>query len=143
MRNYDKNVLHEVQKNILMAREAIGEVNDKVFDDELKQEIMRQADGYDEYGRKVRKVMGSKNIEPYRERAVDRVKLKSAIAMNTMLDISTSHMAEMLIQGSNRGITDLCKSLNHNSEASRMTVELAKELMEFEEEAIERMKKYL
>ena len=29
MRNYDKNVLHEVQKNILMAREAIGEVNDK------------------------------------------------------------------------------------------------------------------
>ena len=69
--------------------------------------------------------------------------IKSAIAMNTMLDISTSHMAEMLIQGSNRGITDLCKSLNHNSEASRMTVELAKELMEFEEEAIERMKKYL
>lgn len=143
MRNYDRNVLQNIQKNILMAREAIGEVNDRIYDDELKQEITRQAEGYDEYGRKVRRAMGSKNIEPYRERAVDRVKLKSAIAMNTMLDISTGHMAEMLIQGSNRGITELCKVLNHNSEASKASVELAKELMEFEEEAIERMKKYL
>lgn len=143
MRNYDKNVLQGIQKNIMTAREALGDLNDRIYDDALKQEIARQAEGYDEYGRKVRRMMGDKNVEPYREKAVDRVKMKSAIAMNTMLDISTSHMAEMLIQGSNRGITELCKQLNHNSNASSTSVELARELMEFEEEAIERMKKYL
>ena len=63
--------------------------------------------------------------------------LKSAIHINTLLNTSTSHLAELMIQGSNRGITDMCKSLNHNATEKSMATELARELMDFEEKNIE------
>lgn len=63
--------------------------------------------------------------------------------MNTLFNTSTSHLAELMIQGSNRGITQMCKVLNHNPQAAAMSMELAKELMDFEEKNIHILKKYL
>ena len=63
--------------------------------------------------------------------------------MNTLFNTSTSHLAELMIQGSSRGITQMCKVLNHNPQTQSMSVELAKELMDFEEKNINILKKYL
>ncbi len=63
--------------------------------------------------------------------------------MGTMLNISTSHMAEMMIQGSNRGMTRMYKTVKHNALAQDRSVELAQELMDFEAKSIEQMKEYL
>ena len=48
-----------------------------------------------------------------------------------------------MIQESNRGLTSMWKGLKHNGLAEQDTVELAKELMDFEEKSIERLKEYL
>ena len=63
--------------------------------------------------------------------------------MNTAFNISREHLAEMLIQGSNRGITSMWKVLKHNQLAAKESVELAKELVDFEEKNIERLKEFL
>ena len=63
--------------------------------------------------------------------------------MGTMLNVSTSHLAELMIQGSNRGLTNMYKAVKHNTLAQEKSVELAKELMDFEEKTIEEMKQYL
>ena len=63
--------------------------------------------------------------------------------MGTILNISTSHLAEMMIQGSNRGLTSMYKTVKHNALAQERSVELAQELMDFEEKSIEMMKEYL
>ena len=63
--------------------------------------------------------------------------------MNTILNTSTSHIAELMIRGSNRGIIDMNKTLNRYPDAKGSAVELAKELMDFEEKNITRLKKYL
>ncbi len=60
-----------------------------------------------------------------------------------MLNTSTSHLAEMMIQGSNRGLTSMYKTVKHNALAMDRSVELAKELMDFEEKSIEQMKDFL
>ncbi|MCL2254820.1 MAG: hypothetical protein FWC09_10290, partial [Lachnospiraceae bacterium] len=62
---------------------------------------------------------------------------------NTFLNTSTGHLAEVMIQGSNRGVVEMCKVLNQNENARGMYVEMARELMDFEEHNIERLKKYL
>jgi ribosome-associated toxin RatA of RatAB toxin-antitoxin module len=69
--------------------------------------------------------------------------LKGAIATNTAFNNSTGHIAEMMIQGSNRGLTDMWKIINHHENAGDVSMEVAKELMDFEERNIERLKKYL
>ena len=48
-----------------------------------------------------------------------------------------------MIQGSNRGLTDMWKTINHHENAGSVSMEIAKELMDFEEKNIERLKKYL
>ena len=65
------------------------------------------------------------------------------VKMNTMLNTSTSHIAELLIRGSNRGITNIWRAMNLYPDSHNMTEELAKEFVDFEEKNIERLKKFL
>ena len=60
--------------------------------------------------------------------------------MNTLTNCSTSKIAELMIQGSNKGITSMWKSMNSNSESSSMSMEVAKELVDFEEKCIRKLK---
>ena len=52
-------------------------------------------------------------------------------------------MAELMMEGNAKGITDLMKTVKKNREAKREYCELAEELMDFEEKNIERLKSYL
>ena len=60
-----------------------------------------------------------------------------------MLNDSTSHIAELMIKGNNRGLTDMWKIMNHHKNAGKESVEVAKELMDFEEKCIQSLKVYL
>ena len=62
--------------------------------------------------------------------------------MNTMFNISTPHVAEMMIQGNTRGIADLMKVRHNNKNTGSFANEMAEELMDFEEENIERLKQF-
>ena len=79
----------------------------------------------------------------YRENGIQDMMLMGGVRANTMLNTSTSHIAELLIQGSNRGLTSMWKAINHNENAGNVSMEIAKELMDFEEKNIEKLKQYL
>ena len=48
-----------------------------------------------------------------------------------------------MIQGSNRGITSMWKSMNHHQNSGNLSMEVAKELVDFEQKSIARLKKFL
>ena len=83
------------------------------------------------------------HADTYHKSAMEDIMLDSGIRMNTLLNNSTSKVAELLIQGSNRGLTSMWKSLNNHKDSGQVSLEVAKELMNFEEKCIERLKKYL
>ena len=62
-------------------------------------------------------------------------KMKTYLMMNvqTMMDKSDSHIAQMMIQGSTMGITDAVKKLHDYSDAEKEIQTLMKDLQEFEE----------
>lgn len=143
MKKEEVSVYREIQKNAEMAITAIDTISDKVYNDALALQIARESLKYSDIrGRAVDKLLQGK-AEPYRTRPFSELMLKSGIHMNTMLNTSTSHIAELMIQGSNRGIVDMCKTLNRYPELKGQAMEMAKELMDFEEKNIERLKKYL
>lgn len=143
MRRDDVEILRGIQKNTKMAMKAIDTLGDKVYDDDMAVLLSRQNLKYSEFYNKVTNKLLDKNVEGYRENALNNAMLVGAIKTNTLLNTSTGHLAEMMIQGSNRGIVDMCKTINHNENASNTYVEFAKELMDFEEKNIEQLKKYL
>lgn len=143
MRKDDFEVLKGIQKNTQMAMTAISTINDKIYDDTLAVQLAADSMRYAKIHTKATERILRQQREGYQESGINKMMLVGGIHANTMMNTSTSHMAELLIQGNNRGLTDMWKTMNQNENAGNMSVELAKELMDFEEKAIEQLKKYL
>lgn len=143
MKSDDRQVLREVQKNAQMAMQAIDSISNKIYDDSLSAQVTRDSMKYaDLYNRATSELLRGK-AESYKETGYQEMMLRGAIKANTMLNSSTSHVAELLIQGTNRGLTDMWKIMNRSENAGKISVEIAKELMDFEEKSIEKLKDYL
>ena len=136
-------ILKEIQKNTQMGMTAIDTILDKIGDDEFSLQLSRQSLRYSEIHNRALDQILEQDGEVYRGSQIEELLLKGNIHASTALNISTGHLAEMIIQGSSRGITSMWKALKHNRLATDDTVELAQELVDFEEKNIERMKEYL
>lgn len=143
MKKEEINIYREIQKNAEMAITAIDTISDKIYDDSLSRQLARESLKYSDIRNKAIDKLLQGKTETYKVRPMNDFMLKSSINMNTMLNTSTGHIAELMIQGSNRGIIDMCKILNRYPDLSGPATEMAKELIDFEERNIARLKKYL
>ena len=89
--------------------------------------------------------MRERGREPKEEGLFTRVSARVGMAFNTMLDSTTGHVAEMMIEGSNMGITDMTKLINDHEPRGTCpeAVRLAREVITFEEHNLEMLKRYL
>ena len=143
MNRDDTELLKEVQKNTRMAVKAIETISDKVCNDKLGYELSKENLTFSNLHNKAVDMLTRESKDVYHPSAIEDMMLSGAIHMNTMLNNSTSKIAELMIQGNNRGIMSMWKSLNHHDNAQKMSMEIAKELMDFEEKCIEKLKEYL
>ena len=104
MKKDDQEILKEVQKNSSMAINAINTIAEKVHDNELQQELSKQKLWYSVIQNKATDRLQNERAEGYHASAVQDLMLKGGIQMNTFTNCSTSKIAELMIQGSNRGI---------------------------------------
>ena len=143
MKKDDQEILKEVQKNSSMAINAINTISEKVHDNALQQELSKQKLWYSVIQNKATDRLQNERAEEYHASAMQDLMLKGGIQMNTFTNCSTSKIAELMIQGSNRGITSMWKSMNHHQNSGNLPMEVAKELVDFEQKSIARLKKFL
>lgn len=143
MKKDDQEILKEIQKNSGMAINAIDTISEKVHNDKLLHELSRERLLYSMIQNKATDKLQSENAEGYHSSAVQEMMLKGGIQMNTFTNCSTSKIAELMIQGSNRGLTSMWKTMNHHQNSGNVSLEVAKELMAFEEKSINRLKEFL
>lgn len=143
MKSDDVRILKEVQRNAKMAIKAIDTISDKIYDDNLAMVVTGESMKYSDICNKATARLLEGKAASYKESGFQDAMLKNAIRVNTAFNTSTSHIAEMMIQGSNRGLTSMWKAINHNENAGNVSLEVAKELMDFEEKNIESLKRYL
>ncbi|MCI9492526.1 MAG: hypothetical protein HFH42_05280 [Lachnospiraceae bacterium] len=143
MHNYQEiNVLKETRRNASMAVNAIDALMGKVYNQEFAYELASQKNRFQEFERKAEAGLWQHGLMA-RKAILDKAMLWGAIQANTMLNISTPHVADMMIQGNTRGIAELMKVKHNNKNTGSFANELAEELMDFEEENIERLKRFL
>ena len=143
IRNEEVSVLKESRRNTRMAIDAIDTVLNKVYDEDLAYDLNCQANKFRELDRKIQRTMRREGITPKEGSRVEKAMLWSSIQANTLLNTSTSHVADMMIQGNTRGITELMKTVKKNKSVQKEYYEMAQELMDFEEKNIEKLKAYL
>jgi len=137
------NVLDELSKGASMGRDAIHFVLDKVEDDALKKELEREYQKYKEISERIGKLYPEySDKEPHETNAMNKVMTWYGIEMKTMMDKSTSNIAELLMQGVNMGIIEGRKLLNHKNTDEEVN-KIIQEYVDMQEEAVEQLKQFL
>ncbi len=139
----NNDLLSEIYRATKMGQYAIHAVLPKVANPKLRAKIESQGDAYGRIAAKSNRMLEENDREPQKTTLLQRMGIWSSVQMNTMTDNSSTHIAEMMIQGSNMGITDITKKLNDLANADAGARELAEEYLHCEEKHIASMKKYL
>lgn len=137
------NVLDELNKGACMGRDAIHFIMDKVDDEGLKKELNNQYDKYRKISDKIHKLYPEySDDKPHETNTMNKVMTWYGIEMKTFMDESTSKMAELLLRGTNMGIIEGRKLLNHKEIAEEVH-KLVQEYVDMQEAAVEELKKFL
>ena len=137
------DVLDELNKGACMGMDAIKFVLDKVEDKEFSGLLKRQYDGYQKISDKICELYPEYSKDhPHETNAMNKVMTWYGIEMKTMLDKSNSKIAELLLQGTNMGIIEGRKLLNHKN-TDKEVEKLVSEYVKNQEEAVEQLKQYL
>ena len=139
----EESFLGAIYKNAKMGADSIIDLMPRVQNDALRSAMTLQLDGYERYAAAASRVLKERGVTAKEENLMVRMGAKMGIAFNTMLSVTTSHIAELMIEGSNMGITDTTKLLNNYKTADSDAVRLAREVVAFEERNIEIMKGFL
>lgn len=143
MKHDDAKILQEVQRCTELGMTTIDTILDKVEDDEFSLQLSKQSLHYSEIHNKALDQILQGEGDVHHGNQLEDMVLKGSIHANTAFNVSREHLAEMMIQSSNRGITNMWKSMKHNRLATNEAVELAQELVDFEQDNIMRLRDYL
>lgn len=143
MNEADKKIYWEVQKNAEMAMKAIDSIQEKLQDDALTSVLVRHNMEYEELRNKTKRKLLNDKKKTYRGTVWNDFLLKTEINMNTLLNTSQSHIAELMIQGNSRGLANIWRSLNLHGNSAKEALEVAEEFAGLEEKCIKELKKYL
>ncbi len=137
-------VLEEVYKATSMGVAASDYLLPKVADDTLRTQVERQRDNYQGMAQKAADLLKARGQVPHTgTNPMQKAMLWGSIQMETMADRTTSHMAQMMIEGSTMGIVDMQKRLNDLPPSQGEPRKLAEEFIEGEQHSIENLKKLL
>ena len=139
----EMNVLDELNKGACMGMDAIHFVLDKVEDEQLKQVLNNQYKKYEDISNQICKLYPKySDKEPHETNAMNKVLTWYGVEMKTLMDNSSSKIAELLLQGTNMGIIEGRKILN-NKELDSKVHKIAQEYVDMQEDAVEKLKEFL
>ncbi|MBE6534911.1 MAG: hypothetical protein E7678_08130 [Ruminococcaceae bacterium] len=138
-------LLEAMYKNVRMGADSIIDIMPKVADEKLREELTSELERYEEFSKEIKNSIFNMGEEAKDQGILAKVGTKMSVAMNTMIDSTVSHIAEMMIQGGTMGITDATKLLREyeNTSCSKEALDIARRIIKYEEETVERLKKFL
>ncbi len=136
-------VLDELNKGACMGMDAIEFIIPKVVDNDLKKELKHQYDEYENISKEINKIYPKhSNKKPHETSELDHMMTFCGIEKSTMMDATTSKIAELLIQGTNMGIIEGRRLLNNNDINPKINA-LIDEYVTMQEKAVENLKPFL
>ena len=138
------DVLDELNKGACMGMDAIDFIIDKVDNEALKKELDNQHREYKEISEEINNLYPDYTTkkEPHKTSAMNKAMTWYGIETKTMLDQSTSKITELLLQGTNMGIIEGKKLLNHK-EVTKEVKDLIEKYVGMQEKAVEKLKEFL
>lgn len=144
--NENSELLLYIYQNISMGvsstTDLIKILNNK--DNKIKKIVEEELKGYEEFLKKVEKLLKKYKIEKQEKGLLTKMQVKFGISMELMKDNCDSKVADMLIKGFMSGNVDITKKIdNYKGKVSDDILDLAKDLLKYGEENINMLKEFL
>lgn len=142
--NANAELLNYVYQNSQMGVDTLQQLMEIAEDMTLKEFLEKQLADYEEFHKQARRMLNQSGYDEKGLNAFEKVKTYFMVNVQTMNDRSPSNIASMLINGSTMGIIDTVKKLHqYEHDAEKESVKLMKDLREFEEKSVEKLKEFL
>ena len=136
-------ILNQINQGIKMGMDSISNVSEKVQDSRLKNELLFQYDKYNEILNEVNDELTNYDDFPKELNSMQKAMGWVGVEMNTLTDKSNSKIAELMIQGTNMGIIEGVKLLNHNPDTDQHIKNILNKFIDSQQNNVEQLKKYL
>ena len=141
----EAEMLEQLYKNVKMGSDSIVKLLPKVSDGKFKTDLTDQLNGYESFAAKAKSRLKDMGAEAKEENPMVKLWSSIGMTMSTLTDSTDSHLAQMIAEGSNMGVTDGIKLLRdyENTNVSEGAVKLVRDVISFEEKNVERAKSYI
>ena len=139
----DVELLRDICENAEMGRDGIMHILKQTEDSNLSQVLTRQLSEYQKTYDTADKMLHERNQEPTSANPMAKMMSYVSSSAKTMMDNSASKIAELMIQGSTMGITNMTKSLHDYDDSDHDVKKLAEKHIKTEQANVDEMKKFL
>ena len=144
-KEYETNteLLDEAYKNVRMASFAIDCIIDKIENKSMEDLLRKQNDCYLNYVEKLEKLSEELKHKPKDINFMLKGMSFASIKTKSIINDETSHLAEMLVQGTTMGITDTLKAKSEYPSENQQLNEIIDEIVNCEEKFVDSLKTFL
>lgn len=135
--------LQAIYRNTESGIDAILTLLPKTSDDNLTSDLQTQLHKLRAVESETVRKLKQLGQAPKESSPIQRAGMKMGIHMNTIMNKSSSRLAELMIKGNNMGVIDLNRNLNQYGAANSGAAALAQDLLALEQNALNSFKAYL
>lgn len=141
----DVEILDELSRSCQLAMSNISFLSTKSIQKNIKKELVSIYSGYTDILSQINKNFESLGEIPSNVSPSLKMFGLCSINLNTKIDKSSSHIAEIMIQGLNMGIIKCQKLLNSSNSTiiKEQTLNLVQQFLNFQEQSIQKLKVFL
>ncbi|MDP4145797.1 MAG: hypothetical protein Q8936_15130 [Bacillota bacterium] len=141
--NSNIELLNYIHQNSQMGRIAVEQTYREVEDENFKQLLQSQINEYEKIYDKAEEKIQKEGGKAKENSPIRKIQSYIMINLNTINDKSPSHIAQLIIRGATMGVIDITKRIKEYREVDEEILELANDLLKFEQRNIEELKKFL
>ena len=141
--NGNAELLNFIYQNSQMGVNTLSQLMDIAEDEEFRKHLQQQYEEYKDIHEKAKQALNENGYDEKGISALDKIKTYIMVNIQTLTDKSSSHIADMLMVGSNMGIINAIKNLKKYSDAEQSIKSLMERLLKLEENNVQQLKNFL
>ncbi len=134
-----------VYKNMKMGSESVIGLLPKVEDEDMRSRMTEQLDGYEKFATRASELLRAEGEQPQEENMMAKMGAKMGMSFKTMVDSTSSHIAEMMMQGSLMGVCETTRNVRRfeGEGCDDKVIKLCYDIIEFEKSNMKKAEQYL
>lgn len=141
----NNELLEEIYKNAEMGSNTLNRLmkNLKEKENRIKKVLEAELKEYEDYAKKAKEIIKMEGLTLKQTGLINKLSANMGIDMEVIKDNSDAAIAHMLIEGLTMGVVDMTTKIKNDDSSSKEVNVLAKKFLEFQQNEIEKLKKYL